>query len=90
MENHTQESGKDFKIPFWHLLINFEKPEKLDFSKNEKICWRYQHFKYAHQKPPSYEVQFLGYGVRQIFLSFWAIFCPFNPLSPLTTWKNKI
>ena len=34
------------------------------------------------QKPQSYEVQFLRYEVRQNFLSFWVIFCPFNLLSP--------
>ena len=34
-----------------------------------------------YQKPQSCEVQFLRYRVR-IFLSFWAIFCPFNPLPP--------
>ena len=28
-----------------------------------------------------YEVQFLRYEVRQNFLSFWAIFYPFNPLA---------
>ena len=68
--------------------MNFEKPKKSGFWKNEKIWWRY-HFTYVYQKPQSYEVQFLRYEVRQIFLLFWAIFCPFNPL-PLTTQKTKI
>ena len=27
----------------------------------------------------TYELQFLRYGVRYNFLSFWAIFCPFTP-----------
>ena len=30
-------------------------------------------------KNQSYKVQFLRYGVRQIFLSFWAIFCSLPP-----------
>ena len=62
--------------------MDFEKQEKSDFWKNEKICWRYHHFTHVYQKPQSYEVQFLRYEVRQNFLSFWAIFCLFNPLSP--------
>ena len=45
------------------------------------------HFTHEYQKPQSYEVQFLRYGVRQFFLSFWVIFCP---LPPLTTQKTKI
>ena len=40
------------------------------------------------QKPQSYKVQFLRYEVRQSFSSFWAIFCPFNPL-PLNNPKNQ-
>ena len=56
--------------------MNFEKLKK---SKN---CWRYHHFTHVYQKPQSYEVQFLRYEVRQNFLSFWVIFCPFNLLSP--------
>ena len=72
------------RISFWHLLMNFEKPEKLEFWKNEKKkkkCWRYHYFTHVNQKPQSYKVQFLRYRVRQNFLSFWAIFCSFT-LSP--------
>ena len=60
--------------------MNFEKPKKSDFWENEKFFWRYRHFTHLYQKPQSYEVQFLRYKVRQNFLSFWGIFCPFNPL----------
>ena len=72
-----------------HSLMNFEKPEKSDFLKKEKNCWRYNHFThvYVYQKTQSYEVQLLRYRVRQNFLSFWAIFCPFVPL---TVQKVKI
>ena len=35
-----------------------------------------------YQKPQSYVVQFLRYPVRQIFLSFWAIFALYPFLSP--------
>ena len=42
-------------------------------------------------KPQSYEVWFLRYGVRHIiFLSFWAMFYPFNPASfPKQPGKSK-
>ena len=89
-KSHTcEEVRAHLIISFWHLLMNFEKPEKSDFWKNEKICWRYHHFTHAYQKPQSYEVQFQRYKVTQNFLSFWAIFWFFNP-SHLTTHKTKI
>ena len=88
-KSHTyEEGGAPLIISFWHLLMNFEKPEKSDFWKHEKICWRYHHFTHEYQKPQSYEVQFLRYKVRQNFLSFWTIFCPFTP--SLTNQKIKI
>ena len=40
-----------------------------------------------YHKWQSYDVWFLRYEVWQSFLSFWAIFCPFTPL---TTQKIKI
>ena len=41
-----------------------------------------------YHKWRSYDIWFLKYKLhRQKLLSFWAIFCPF---SPLTTWKIKI
>ena len=76
-----EEDGTHLRISFWHLLMNFEKPKKSDFWKNEKICWRYRST-YVYQKPQSYEEEFLRYEVRQIFLLLWAAFCPFNPLPP--------
>ena len=45
-------------------------------------CWRYHHFTHVYQKPQSYEVQFLRYGVRFFFWSFWANFCPLPPPPP--------
>ena len=34
---HTcEEGGAHLRISFWHLLMNFEKPEKSEFWKNEK------------------------------------------------------
>ena len=85
-----EEDGTHLRISFWHLLMNFEKPDKLDFWNNEKNCWRYHHFTHVYQKPQSYEVWSVRYKVRQDFLSFWAIFFPFNPPPPLKTQKTKI
>ena len=74
-KSHTcEEGGAHLRISFWHLLMNFEKPEKSEFWKNEKNCWRYHHFIYVHQKPQLYEVQFLRYGVRQSFWHFGPFF----------------
>ena len=54
-----------------HLLINSEKAEKSEFWNNEKKksskYERYHHFTHGYQKPQSYELQFVRYGVRQIF-----------------------
>ena len=81
-KNHTH--GAHLRISFWHLLMNFEKPKKSEFWKNEKKkknCWRYHHFTHVYQKPQSYEVQFLRYGVRQFFLVIFGHFLPlFSPL----------
>ena len=84
---HANKVGHTSEFPFgiysWTLKNlknqNFEKMKK---KKKKKKCWRY-HFTHAYQKPQSYEVHFLGYGVRQKnFLSFWAIFCPLLPHFP--------
>ena len=82
-KSHTcEEGGAHLRISFRRLLINFEKPEKSDFRKNDKICWRYHHFTDEYQKPQLYEAQFLRYEVRQFFLSFWVIFNPLHPNNP--------
>ena len=83
-KSHTCEKGWAHTIIFfWNLLMNFEKPEKLDFGKNEKICWRY-HFNHVYQKPQSYEVQFLRYEVRQNFGPFLSFKSP-----PLNNPQNQ-
>ena len=58
--------------------MNFEKPKKSEFRKNEKKknCWRYHHFTHVYQKPQSYEVQLLRYRVRQICFVIWGHFLP--------------
>ena len=88
-KSHTcKEGGAHLRNPFWHLLMNFEKHENLEFWINEKNCWRYHHFTHVYQKPQSYEVQFLRYRVGQNFFIILDHFLPFT--SPLTTQKTKI
>ena len=67
--------------------MNFEKPENQNFEKMEKKnCWRYHAFTHVYQKPQSYDVQFLRYGVRQIVAVVLGHFLSFSP-SHLTTQK---
>ena len=86
-KSHTyEEGGAPLIISFWHLLMNFEKPEKSDFWKNEKICWRYHHFTHVYQKPQLYEVKFLRYEVRQ---NCFVILGNFFPFYLTNTLKNE-
>ena len=55
---------------------------KIKILKSEKICWRYHHFTYVHQKSQSCDVWFLRYWLRQTKFLF---FLPFYPL-----WTQKI
>ena len=59
---------------------NFEKMKK-------KNCRRYHHFTQVYQKPQSYEVQFLRYGVRET--EFFVILGHFLPLYSLNNQKNQ-
>ena len=63
--------------PFFALLLPLQ-PRKSKLWKNEKITINDNHIIYG-----SWDIK----CDRQIFLSLWAIFCPFTPL---TTQKIKI
>ena len=65
---------------------NFEKIKKIKKKKQKKNCWRYHHFTQAYQKPQSYEVQFLRYGVR--LTEFFVFLGHFFPLHPPNNQKN--
>ena len=67
----------DHFLPFYPTPI--KTPQKMKFEKMKKNCWRYHHFIQMYQKPQSYEVWFLRYGVRHI------IFCHFGPCFTLLT-----
>ena len=82
-KNHTHEGGHTSEFPldiYWWTLKN---PKNQNFEENvKKKCWRYYHFTRVYQKPQSYEViRYSSWdtGWNRIFLSFWAIFCPFTP-----------
>ena len=61
------------------LLLPY-KPKISKLWKHGKNCWRYHHLTHVYKNSQSYDELFLRYGVRQNFLSFWAIFCHFTPL----------
>ena len=91
MKSHTfEESGAHLRISFWHLLMNFEKPEKWEFWKNGKTKLLEIIILHEYQKPQSYEVQFLRHRVRQNFFFHFVPFFALLPPTPLTTQKTKI
>ena len=65
--------------------MNFEKPEKPEFWKNqkkEKKLLEISSFYTCVPKPQLYEVQLLRYGVRQNFFVILGYFLPFYPHPP--------
>ena len=49
---------------FWIVFCPFT-PEKSQFWKIKKNCWRYYHFTHVYQKPQLYDARLLKYRVRQ-------------------------
>ena len=94
-KNHIcEEGGAHLRISFWHLLMNFEKPKKSEFWKNETtFFWRY------HFTPCVPKTTIIWGTVLEIqsetkffwhFGSFFALYPP-TPLPPtLITQKTKI
>ena len=75
------------------FALYLPKKLKIKILKNENICWRYHHFRHVHQKPQSYDVQFLRYWVRQTKISvILDHFLPFylSPPPPLMIPNIKI
>ena len=55
------------------------KTPKIKILRNEKICWRYNHFTHMHEKLQSHDVWFLKYRVRQTkFFVILGHFLPFH------------
>ena len=69
---------------FLHPLTTW----KSKFWKSEENIWRYHHLKHVYQKPQSYDVCFLRYGVWQTH--FFVIFDHFCSFTLLLTQKIKI
>ena len=82
---------------FWAIFCPFtpEQPKKAKFWKNKKNTWRYHHFTYMYQ---NYDQMMYSSWDKvchkcNCYFSFWAIFCPFTPLTAqkiqiLKKWKN--
>ena len=62
-------------LPFWAIFYPFTPltKQKIKLFKNKKSIWRCYHFTHMYQKPLSYDVCFLRYGVWK------TIFCHFVP-----------
>ena len=69
-------------LPFYSI-----KTPKIKILKNEKICWRYEHFTHVYQKSQSHSVWFLRYGVRQT--EFFCHYEPFFALFPTMDPENQ-
>ena len=77
------------RFKFWVIFYPFTplKTQKLRILKNNKTCWRYNHFTHVYQKQQSYEVRFLKYGVRGT--EFFIILCHFLPFYPTNNPENQ-
>ena len=80
---HVKKMGHTSEFHFgiyWWTLKNLKNQ---NFEKMKKNCWRYHHFTHVYQKPQSYKVQFLRYG-----LNFFVILGHFM-LYPFTHVQHK-
>ena len=83
LKNHTHvkvghTSGFPFGIYWWTV----KNPKNQNFEKMKTKLLEIYIILHVYQKPQPYEVQFLRYGVRQTFWSFWAFFCTLTPNPP--------
>ena len=63
-------------------------PKNQNFEKIKKNTWKYDHFTFVYHKWWSYDVRLLRVKHDRLnFLSLWAIYCLFNPI---TAQKIKI
>ena len=90
---NMEHSGHNF-LSIWTNFCHFTPLHtwKIKNLKTWKNACRY-HFTHVYHKWQSYDICFLRYGARQIFLSFWTIFCPFTHNNPNNSkskfWKNE-
>ena len=76
--------GHTSEFPFGIYCWTLKNQKNQNFENMKKKSWRYHHFTHVYQKLESYELEFLRYRVRQMFLVIWGHFLP------LTTQKTKI
>ena len=58
-------------------------PKMKNFEKKKKNAWRYYHFALVYYKWQSWcMVPDISSTADRIFLSFWAVSCPFTPNNP--------
>ena len=81
---------------FLHIYTRLQ-PRKSKFWKNEKISWRYHQSIQVYHKWQWYDVMIpeIWNATDRIFLSFWATFCPFSPVTIqkikiLKKWKKSL
>ena len=92
------ECDRQSVLSIWTAFLLFYSsmdPENQNFEKIKKNTWIYYHFTHVYHKWQSYDIWLLRYGVQQSFLSFWAVFCPFTPLTTrkiqtLKNWKKLL
>ena len=92
IETYSQtdcEGGAHLRIPFWHLLMNFEKPKKSEFWINETKLLEISSFYTCVPKTTIIWGTVPEIWSETIFLSFWTVFCPFTPLLPPNSPKNE-
>ena len=81
-----QECRAHLRISFWHLLMNFEKTEKLEFWKNEKKKKKMLEISSFYTHAPKATIIWSSWDTEldRFFWSFWTTFClycqpPNNP-----------
>ena len=84
---HVKKVGHTSEFPIGIYWPTLKKLKNLIFEKMKKIAGDII-ILHMCTKNHNHEVQFLRYGVRQNFLSFWAIFCPFIPSPPPSPHNN--
>ena len=107
-KSHSCEEGRAyFRISVWDLLMNLKNNYLLKnccsgpiknlrmgngWLKNEKICWRYDHFTRVPKTKNIWGTVLEMGSETDNFWSFWAIFCPSTlpPSPPFSLTNDKI
>ena len=87
IKSHTCEEGGAYLTNFLLALMNFEKPKKSEFRKNEKSTRRCHRFKLVQQKTQSNDICLL-----RVQSATDPVFCHFGPIFALLPqyWPQKL